>query len=389
LEVNNNEMKLVSIGKNSFKIRHEREISPSLKASTSAFLMNDTDLIVSYGYNKASVDKIENSNSTITLPPLESKSIEQLPENILPLIYSKREYVIIKADQSYIFYNLKSKKKKYLFSLQTDSDNNESIELFINDTIFAIIKGKTINYYRLNSPGNNFVYTKSQDTLLGKMAYNLLSINNEMNQAELFNLFPKEYTKGLVESYFVNGEYDSCISFSQRILKTSLVGDNKALLYKYLYDSYSNLKSSLPSTPTSVKDQLNYTRQMVKYANTLLLTTHDTATYYNDFLKALGSLSWFLIINSEYKSAMDTAFLAIRLDKYNEQQWIHTNLALGYLFNDSLPQALNIYRQWKNKNFNDDFEKGKVRFHEDIDNLKLDYGIDIRYKEQVLKELNY
>jgi hypothetical protein len=390
IDINTGQMRLVSIDNRNFKIRNERFISSFIPGSVSAKLLGDTNLVVSYRYNKAAIYQIQVTDSGLMLTT--KQVINQLPENKVPVVYSRGGHVIIKSNRSFILYDLKTGRKRYLFSAASNHNENgfdktgRSSDLFINDSIFAVINDQAVSYYNVSNDNKSLQVSKEQDGSLRNMAFNLLKNNDEMDQQELFNLFPQELGKGLLEAFFLMGNYDSSVALAQKMLPLAK-RENKLYLYQKLYDCYENLRNTLPSTSRNIKTQLYDTRQMVRYADSLSLMGADTTIVYNEHIKAMGALSWYLILSGEYKNALDTASIAIALDNMKQQQWIHTNLALGYLFNDSLPAALNVYNEWRDKYFNDDFKKAGVRFQEDIENLKSNYGIELPHRTEVLRVL--
>jgi len=247
-----------------------------------------------------------------------------------------------------------------------------------------------MKFYNLKDKSNDVLRNKYNDVAVNRV-FSILKFNDAMDNLELYQLleekFKWKFQEEAMERIFSSGNYDSCIRLANKLREDVQNDDHKTYLYKYMYDSYFNIYSSLTSTKENLEKQLFSRRQTVRYADTLLAITHDTSEYFFKYVNSLGSLSWLLIINNEYKGALDTASLAVRLDKEGLHQWINTNLALAYLFNDSLPQALNVYHTWKNKFFNDDEKKASVRFMEDITDFRSLYGIDIPYKDKVLKEL--
>jgi tetratricopeptide (TPR) repeat protein len=65
---------------------------------------------------------------------------------------------------------------------------------------------------------------------------------------------------------------------------------------------------------------------------------------------AYGSLAWYHLFNRQFAEAEQAAAAGLAIDP--EQEWIHTNLALGLLFQGKWEEAKEVYVSFKGKAYN-------------------------------------
>ena len=95
---------------------------------------------------------------------------------------------------------------------------------------------------------------------------------------------------------------------------------------------------------------------------------------------AYGGLAWFYLFTEQFQEAAFAAEKGLDIDP--AQEWIHTNLALGLLLQGKKSEAMEIYKQFKGKPYDDqrswnevflsdiqELEKAGIR-HEDVSEIK-------------------
>ena len=80
----------------------------------------------------------------------------------------------------------------------------------------------------------------------------------------------------------------------------------------------------------------------------------------SEFSLAYGNLAWSQVQIKEFKNAIESAKKGLELDPKGKNDWIYTNLALGYLFNHQYKEAEAIYIKYKDKYY--DLGGGKKSF---------------------------
>jgi hypothetical protein len=78
------------------------------------------------------------------------------------------------------------------------------------------------------------------------------------------------------------------------------------------------------------------------YPNNTTITTRLANAY--------GSLAWFHLFNRQFVEAEQAAAAGLATDP--QQEWIHTNLALGRLFQGKWAEAKEVYVSFKGKAYN-------------------------------------
>jgi WD40 repeat protein len=140
----------------------------------------------------------------------------------------------------------------------------------------------------------------------------------------------------------------------------------------------------IKSLPSSLQDFQNN----AKYYNEIIRITEK----YNIFPSPrqlssdYGNLAWYSFFTKEFEDALKYALKGLEIDSTND--FIHTNEALGYLFNGKFPEAKKIYKDYKDLSYRSTGRKFIVAFKEDFERLEL-YGIlnkkDSLIYEEVIK----
>ncbi|MBA7533726.1 hypothetical protein ES705_25970 [subsurface metagenome] len=77
-----------------------------------------------------------------------------------------------------------------------------------------------------------------------------------------------------------------------------------------------------------------------------------------------AQLSYILILDEHFEYALRSALIAQEADP--SYLLTYTNLALSYLFNDQFEEAKEVYLEWKDKPYDEEFETFKDVFLEDL-----------------------
>ncbi len=173
--------------------------------------------------------------------------------------------------------------------------------------------------------------------------------------------------------------YNQSILFYDKALKK----DRKT---QYLY-SLSFIYQRLNSLETkNYKIKVKNQRKSILLKEEVLKNVPDNQKIKTDLSSAYGNLSWYLLFDKQFDSAIIYAKEGIKLDK--TQTWILTNLAHGYLLNGNYHKARKIYLEYKDKPYieNKNYKTFGEVFISDINELKK-AEIHNENFEKILKEL--
>ena len=88
----------------------------------------------------------------------------------------------------------------------------------------------------------------------------------------------------------------------------------------------------------------------------------------SDIAQNCGGFSYLLILEKEFKDALRAAQIAKEADP--SYLLTYTNLALSYLFTDQFEEAKEVYLEWKDKPYDEEFETFKDVFLADLEDLE-------------------
>lgn len=378
------------------KIRYQRNVT-ELPGFPAASLAADTNLVVNCYFDKAYI------TSLVPLPnniEQHTRIISDLPDNFTPTLSPGGRYVLLRNyPDMYTVCNLATGEKKYLFvngstsgtAINHPGRSFASSSVFLNDSMVAVYNQRGARLFNL-AASNTRIDADEQNEWLANNSLPLYQkyIEDNGNSNSVFmRLFPVQYLEQEIPKAYNNRKYDSAIQLSYRLLAITNNTTKRQNCFQYLYNAYYNQLLDLDATPQNAAKQLYFARIIARYTDSLQRLAARPEELNNLRAKTLGSLSWYLLLNHLYPNALDTCRLALRIDSFpQKQQWINTNLALSYLFNNDKASALKVYQYWKNRYFNDDLATGKVRFLEDLSTLSGSYQITVPYKEAVLQLLN-
>ncbi len=112
-----------------------------------------------------------------------------------------------------------------------------------------------------------------------------------------------------------------------------------------------------------LKENVSFMDEQVK------LCTVDSS-YKENLSSTYGSLSFNQLFLYDFDGAIKSATSGIELSP-NKNDWIYTNLALGYLLSGNFSKAETIYRKYKNKPFDNRTTWFKTAFTEDFNDLEV------------------
>ncbi|RFM27432.1 ATP-binding protein [Deminuibacter soli] len=395
LDVNRKNVLLLE-DKDKNKIRYERNVT-ELPGFPNASMALDTNLVVNCYFDKAYLTRI----STLANNIEQTKNvISDLADNFIPILSPQGNYILFRnyPDMYTIYYTATGEKKYLLVNAATTGATSSvspsrfyaATPLFLSDSIVAIYNAFGIKLYNLSKKSPAPVLSNEPEWLATTSLplYQKYLENDGSGNSSLKQLFPVQYLEQEIPKAYNNRQYDTAIKLTHQLLAMTKQPAQKINCYQYLYNAYYNRMLDLDATPANMATQLDYTRKMALYADSLLRISNNPAAYNNLKAKTLGSLSWYLLLNHLYTNSLDTARIALQIDQPTQkQQWINTNLALGLVFTNNLPEALKVYGHWKNRNFNDDMSPGKVRFKEDLQTLETNYGMTIPNKAAIEQAL--
>ena len=106
---------------------------------------------------------------------------------------------------------------------------------------------------------------------------------------------------------------------------------------------------------------------MQLYSKILTINNVDEQTK-SDIARKCNNFSWILLKEKEFKDALR----AVQIAKEADSSYLstYTNLALSYLFTDQFEEAKEVYLEWRNKPYNEEFETYKEVFLEDLKDME-------------------
>lgn len=132
-------------------------------------------------------------------------------------------------------------------------------------------------------------------------------------------------------------------------------------------------------------DKISHLIKMTKSIDKWQKQFNNEETYRRFLSTTKGNLSFYYLFAEKFKLSEIYALEGINLNKDND--WINTNLALSYLYQNNWKKAKEIYLTFKNKPYQDTEKLFKDIFISDLEELK-NYGLECKYYNIALSFLN-
>ena len=96
----------------------------------------------------------------------------------------------------------------------------------------------------------------------------------------------------------------------------------------------------------------------------LQFTKDERADLRKDMSTTFGNLAWHQLLIKEFDHAIESAQSGLKISPNND--WIYTNLALGYLLTGKFDEAEKIYMTYKDADYSDGRKSFKEVFLQDF-----------------------
>ncbi|MCY7291053.1 MAG: tetratricopeptide repeat protein [Ferruginibacter sp.] len=109
--------------------------------------------------------------------------------------------------------------------------------------------------------------------------------------------------------------------------------------------------------------------------------------YAKELSTTYGSLAFNQFFINDFEGAIESSDKGLeQIGKFTENDWLYTNLALGYLLTGKYKTAEPIYREYKDKMYTDKRNSFKRGFLEDFRDLE-DAGVFKNLSETILNDI--
>lgn len=395
LDINKNNIQLIQQG-TQLKVRSKNNmVAKDLKGDLPAELAIKDNVVITSDHDNAFITYFKlDTAGNVSVEKIDS--IPDLPRSFSPCLSPNSSFAVFKKkdEGSFLIYNLAKKEKRYLFVPPSekqgyDANLNSYRICFLNDTSLIVYSGTNTYVYNIFSlrPVKLTDYKNSHKiTLLAEILNSGFYFRHQKEILKIaFDSHDTLIIKNLINSSFDKGDYLSVINYARQLCNMVSSKDNKLFAYKIISRSYENLRRNLGYDVSSASKQLFYAKQVFDYKRKIDSISSDSSTR-KDLSLARGSLSWYLILNKNFKEALNQAQIALQ-GKYTGTDWIHTNLAISYYLNDKKEEAYAIYKNWKNRKF-DNQDSARTLFINDINSLEQNYKIKIPDKDYIFKLIN-
>lgn len=150
--------------------------------------------------------------------------------------------------------------------------------------------------------------------------------------------------------------------------------------YEDIYGQINTLKR-LSGIDTSLTNKVSNYKKIIAIAN-----NNKDIESQNSLSIDYGNLAFYSFFLRDFEDGLMYALKGYELDTVNN--FIITNIALGYLFTNQFENAEKYYTQYKNERINNDGRTFKVGFKQDLEDLEA-YGIVSKKNELMYNEVEH
>ena len=181
----------------------------------------------------------------------------------------------------------------------------------------------------------------------------------QIDQARKLFLSADELWNELADRFPSYVEFDRNLQTVRRILEQTKHLTAEGLKIQKRIDNLESMEQQVNTTP----DPGQKVRLQNIIVDTLLLLHQDypeIPSITTRLANAYGSLAWHYLFNRQFVEAEQAARNGLATDP--DQEWIHTNLALGLLYQGKKKEALLIYEAYLGKAYNEENSWNDVLF---------------------------
>lgn len=360
-------------------------------------LLNNSYAIPTYSYDISKLDPVHLNSAApekigfvpyLIIYPNQKYSISISPDESKMLLLASKGIIIfnnLNRDTSLIPYSDKTAavlpyKKFYSNDIFRDAT-------FLNSSSIVTISDSA-NVYLLK------IYPdfKSPDEAFAKIKIPILSPIDSLKlnpgNSVLFNKILRSdnerYLREAARYYYTNSD-DQSDCFRCNLLKSKE-------LYGKLLGITTNINkeqdaANLITTIKVLEEQDSSRQKKENYYNEIidLAKKYKTSQNQHDLSSDYGNLAFYSFFDKDhFKNGLDYALKGIELDSTND--FIYTNIALGYLFTNQFDSAEEVYNRFKNKIISNMQLSFKDGFKQDLEELEK-YGIINDNDDEIYKEV--
>ena len=330
-----------------------------------------------------------------------------IPDKINSLALSQNQQKLLIGQKNGKVFLIESKNGDSLFKKRAIGEDvvrikkvgkktNNAKASFINDsTIITISEDGTVSLCNIYRDFDN--PEVAIDAVTPKQSVREKLENRQVVLADLVATGSKSDLNTAAVYYYETEQIDSAKIIWQNLLDKAPAGMRVYYLGKLIEvntelnnvdrinSSYSSNKKELKAIKNYRSQRVNRLRENTSFLNEQVKLCANNSVYKENLSATYGSLSFNQLFLDDLNGAIQSATAGIELSPV-KNNWIYTNLALGYLLSGNFSKAETIYRDFKDESFDNKTTSFKTAFLQDFNDLE-DAGIFKAVSDETIDEI--